>query len=192
MMSLIPAFEIGLWNAWILMLPYVLLLALFMLIRKDAFKKTAVIAPHNRTGKISLRFYELSFPLAFIYSVFLPLKLGTAWFYTGLPIYILGLIIGIIAIVNVASTPLGKLFTEGVYHYSRNPMYLCMIILFVSIGIASASWFYLLLSAIFIVMAHFMAVAEERLTLDKLGDAYREYMNRTPRWIGIPKSMESD
>jgi len=30
-------------------------------------------------------------------------------------------------------------------------------------------------------------IPEERFYLKKYGDAYREYMNRTPRWIGIPK-----
>jgi len=51
-----------------------------------------------------------------------------------------------------------------------------------------ASWFYLLLSAILIVLTYLMVAIEERITLDKLGKTYREYMNRTPRWIGIPKS----
>ena len=32
------------------------------------------------------------------------------------------------------------------------------------------------------------AITEERHCLEEYGDAYRDYMNRTPRWIGIPKS----
>ena len=183
-MSFIPAFEIGVWNAWILAIVLLLCAVLPDLIFKDFTKK---MGHDDEREKISI-FTMMLFFVLLICTIFLPLKLGTVWFYTGLSIYILGLIISIIAIANVASTPLGKPFTKGVYRYSRNPMYLCMIIVFVGIGIASASWFYLLLSAIFVVMAHFMVVAEERLTLDKLGDAYREYMNRTPRWIGIPKS----
>ena len=183
-MSLIPAFEIGLWNAWILAIVFLLSSILADLIFKDFLKK---MGRDDETKKITI-FTRILFFILLICTIFLPLKLGTVWFYTGLSIYILGFIIGIIATANVASTPLGKPFTKGVYRYSRNPMYLCMIIVFVGIGIASASWFYLLLSAIFIVMTHFTVVVEEHLTLDKLGDAYREYMNRTPRWIGIPKS----
>jgi len=126
--------------------------------------------------------------LMMIYSIFLPLKLGTAWFYTGLSIYLLGLVIFTILIVNVASTPLGKPFTKGVYRYSRNPGYLSQIIVFIGIGVASASWLYLLLSAILMVLTYLFITIEERITLDKLGDAYSEYMKRTPRWVGIPKS----
>ena len=182
-MSLIPTFEIGVWNAWILAIIVLLCAILPDLIFKDLTKK---MGRDDEAKKISI-FTRILFFILLICTIFLPLKLGTVWFYTGISIYLLGLIIGIIAIANVASTPLGKPFTKGVYRYSRNPMYLCMIILFIGIGIASASWFYLLLSAIFIVMTHFVVVVEERSCLEKLGNAYREYINRTPRWIGIPK-----
>ena len=44
-MSLIPAFEIGVWNAWILMLAFLFIhlvpLALLNLIHKGAFKRSA-------------------------------------------------------------------------------------------------------------------------------------------------------
>ena len=33
---------------------------------------------------------------------------------------------------------------------------------------------------------------EEAQCLGHYGGAYREYMDRTPRWIGIPKSEKSD
>jgi hypothetical protein len=32
--------------------------------------------------------------------------------------------------------------------------------------------------------------AQERSCLEMYGDAYREYMDRTPRWIGMPKSSK--
>jgi protein-S-isoprenylcysteine O-methyltransferase Ste14 len=33
---------------------------------------------------------------------------------------------------------------------------------------------------------------EETFTLGHYGAVYREYMNKTPRWIGIPKSEKRD
>ncbi len=63
-----------------------------------------------------------------------------------------------------------------------------MILAFIGIGIASASWLCLLLGAINTLLQHILIGAEERWCLEKYGDAYREYMNRTPRWFGIPKS----
>ena len=183
-MSLIPAFEIGVWNAWILAAVLLLPAYIPVLTLKDFAKK---MGQGEHYGKIEI-FMNVLVIILMICSIFLPLKLGTAWFYTGLFIYLLGLIILTITVVNVASTPLGKPFTKGVYRYSRNPGYISQVIVFVGIGIASASWFYLLLSAILIVLTYFLVAIEERMTLDKLGNAYREYMSRTPRWIGRPKS----
>jgi protein-S-isoprenylcysteine O-methyltransferase Ste14 len=31
-------------------------------------------------------------------------------------------------------------------------------------------------------------IAEESSTLEKYGDSYRVYKERTPRWLGLPKS----
>ena len=183
-MSAMPTFQIGVWNAWILAILLVLPAFIPGLILKDFNKK---MGQGEHYGKIETSINVLVIILM-IFSIFLPLKLGTAWFYMGLFIYLLGLIILTITIVNVASTPLGKPFTNGVYRYSRNPGYLAQIIVFVGIGLASASWLYLLLSAILVVMTCLFIGSEERVTLDKLGEAYREYMNKTPRWIGMPKS----
>jgi protein-S-isoprenylcysteine O-methyltransferase Ste14 len=42
---------------------------------------------------------------------------------------------------------------------------------------------------IWIISFHIEVVqSEEPSLIEKYGDAYKEYMNRTPRWIGIPKS----
>jgi protein-S-isoprenylcysteine O-methyltransferase Ste14 len=56
------------------------------------------------------------------------------------------------------------------------------------VSIASASWVFLLFPIIVGVGAVFFIEMEETFTLEHYGAAYREYMNRTPRWIGIPKS----
>ena len=183
-MSAIPTFEIGVWNAWILAVVLLLPAYIPTLTLKDFAKK---MGQGEHYGNIEI-FMNVLVIILMICTIFLSLKLGTAWFYTGLFIYLLGLIIFTITIVNVAFTPFGKPFTKGVYRYSRNPGYLAQIIVFVGIGIASASWFYLLLSVILILLTYLLVVIEERLTLDKLGDDYLEYMNKTPRWIGIPKT----
>jgi len=56
------------------------------------------------------------------------------------------------------------------------------------VSVASASWIFLLLSVVIIVLQTSQAIAEERGCLETYGDEYQEYLNRTPRWIGIPKS----
>jgi protein-S-isoprenylcysteine O-methyltransferase Ste14 len=189
-MLLKPVFDIGLWNAWILMIW--LVIAFFLgplnIIPKGREEGSDFTADFSKTQKYAIRSMHIIYLLSIIYSIFLPLKLGTAWFYAGLPIYLFGLISYAMVLVGFATTPPDKLVTRGIYRYSRNPMQLSQVVIFLGIGIATASWVFLLLAALYIVMPLLWVNAEERHCLKYYGNAYREYMNRTPRWLGIPKS----
>lgn len=188
-MSLVPTFELGLWNAWILMLYLALHPFLMGLIDKDMMKKMG--GSDDQFGKEDKKLTNsmlLVFLLTIIYSVFLPLKLGTIWFYAGLPIYLLGMIMFTIAIRNIAATPLGKLFTKGLYRYSRNPMNLASFLMLIGTGIATASWLFLLLSAVLIILIVALVRTEEQYCLERYGDSYKQYFERTSKWIGIPES----
>jgi protein-S-isoprenylcysteine O-methyltransferase Ste14 len=125
-----------------------------------------------------------------VYSVFLPIKLGTLWFYAGLTIWVLSMVISLISFVSFGTTPLDELVSKGTYRISRNPVFLSGFLADLGIGIACASWIYMLYAVIDLILMHFYARAEEHFLLEKYGDTFREYMNRTPRWIGIPKSKE--
>jgi len=46
---------------------------------------------------------------------------------------------------------------------------------------------FLLLSIILIVGQYFSAIREEKLCFEKYGNAYREYIKRTPMYIGMPR-----
>jgi len=191
-MSWFPIFEIGLWNAWILMLYFPLHPLIMIVVDKavgtgEIFKKMGEV-PYEKGEKRDYVISMVVMVILTIYSVFLPLKLGTAWFYAGLTVYLVGLAIFLTSIVNISTTPLGQLFTKGLYHFSRHPMYIALLIINVGVSIASASWIFLLLSVVIIVLYTSQVVAEERGCLETYGDEYKEYMNRTPRWIGIPKS----
>jgi protein-S-isoprenylcysteine O-methyltransferase Ste14 len=189
-MSLIPAFEIGLWNAWIFM---IWLLVPFFLVPLNIIPKgreegSDFTAEFSKTQKYALLSLHIIYLLSIIYSIFVPLKLGTAWFYAGLAIYLLGLIPYAMVWVGFVTTPPDKLVTKGIYRYSRHPMYLAPFLVLVGVGIAAASWVFLLLSILYMIMPLLFVETEERHCLKYYGDAYREYMKRTPRWIGIPKS----
>ena len=191
-MSLTPEFELDLWNAWIFMLYWILsnvlpLLLSGWLIDKEVLKKGSGTETLSETEKkVSYAISLLPFVL-FAYSVFLPLKLGTIWFFAGLIVYLLGAIIMTAGMLSFFTTAVDKLVTKGVYRFSRNPIYFGMFLIFGGTGIACVSWVFLLITAVFIIVLGIFIVTEERSCLQKYGDAYREYMNRTPRWIGIPK-----
>ncbi len=124
----------------------------------------------------------------FIYAIFLPLKLGTTWFYSGLAIYTLGELIFLNAMITAVKTPSGKLFSLGMYHYSRHPMYLSLLFTFVGISVSSASWLFLLFSMGWMIFPLSQVNHEERECAEAFGSEYQEYIRKTPKWLGIPKS----
>jgi protein-S-isoprenylcysteine O-methyltransferase Ste14 len=128
--------------------------------------------------------------ISFIYAVFLPLQIDTAWLFIGLVIYLFGMVFMIIAVRNFASSPKDKVITKGLYSVTRNPEYVGLLLMFIGLGIACISWLYLLLTVILLILLNANLPAEERYCLYKYGDDYRKYKNTTPRWIGIPKSKE--
>jgi protein-S-isoprenylcysteine O-methyltransferase Ste14 len=194
--SVIPAFELGLWNAWIFMVPFLLvtLLCILVMWKKGAPGGPARVPCKSKTTLLVASLSKIIYFPAVIYSVFLPLPLGTTWFYLGLPITLIGLVGAIIGLADWVITPAGQPVTRGIYRYSRHPMYVTGVFIFLGVSIISASWVFLLLTIIFgvgVTRPYFVKI-EEAQCLGHYGAAYREYMNRTPRWIGIPKSEKSD
>jgi protein-S-isoprenylcysteine O-methyltransferase Ste14 len=200
-MSLIPAFELGVWNAWIFFVLHqggtsILLQLMYSRdVWKDVWavwKKSSTDTSSNKTDR-RLKYIGYFVMFAVVgYTIFLPLKLNTFWFYVGLFIYLLGVIIDFMASVSWATNPLDKPITKGIYRFSRHPMDFGNFVAIVGTGIACASWILPLLGIVMITLMNMSAVNEERFCLEKFGNAYREYMNRTPRWIGIPKSQETE
>ena len=190
-MQLIPVFKIGILNAWIFVACYLLLSYSLMLINKEASKKLGNPPDMNLTKREKLISYigSIIFYLVLLYSIFLPLKLGTAWFYTGLAIFLLAIALMITAIINFITTPIDSPVIKGIYRYSRHPGYLSNFLAFIGIGIATSSWVFLLAAIIFFILVNIGdANSEERYCIEKYGDTYRDYLNKTPRWMGIPKS----
>jgi protein-S-isoprenylcysteine O-methyltransferase Ste14 len=162
-LSLIPAFELGFWNAWIFMVPALLamLLCLVLMMKKGAPGGPARVPCKSKTTLLVASVSKfIIFPAAIL--------------------------------VDWAYTPAGEPVTRGIYRYSRHPMYVTMILLLLGVSIISASWVFLLftiIAAVGLTRSYFVKI-EEAQCLGHYGAAYREYMNRTPRWIGLPKSRK--
>ncbi|MFC1995457.1 methyltransferase family protein [Chloroflexota bacterium] len=189
-MSLIPVFEIGIWNAWIFMSVFILQMLAVVFLGKKVWERSRRPS-HVKKSKLEEKASILGnaiWLLATIYSVFLPLILGTNWFYVGLIIFLVGLAILTIATINFATASMEKPITEGIYRFSRHPLYFSLVIVYIGTSIATASWLFLLLGIANIFWIRMESLAEERYCLKKYGNDYQKYMNRTPRWIGIPKS----
>ena len=186
-MSPIPDFELGLWNAWIFIVP--LIIYWFSGI-KFLFSKRMPKGPSlkRRKDRIISNMLVLAMFFSFFYSVFVPLKLGTIWFSIGLVVYLVGIVLINVTMISFATTPIDKPVTKGVYRYSRNPMFIGFFLVYAGIAVACISWVYMVLTILFTWMTNYLSSFEEAITLGHYGKPYKEYIESTPKWIGLPGS----
>lgn len=80
--------------------------------------------------------------------------------------------------------PTTALVTTGPYRFSRNPIYVGMLLLLAGVGVAVDSVWIVALAVPFALVLRFGVIArEERYLEAKFADAYRAYRARVRRWI---------
>ena len=76
------------------------------------------------------------------------------------------------------------LVTDGMYRYSRNPMYLGLVLLNIAATIFFGTWLGTLIVIAFIFILNLLQIIpEEEVLLDIFGDEYIEYKKKVRRWI---------
>ena len=188
-MSLVPPFEIGIWNAWIFMIwPIVTPILSNFLIKEKGVSKILRMSVPMKYEKILNVISMAAVIIGFLYSIFLPLKSNTIWFYIGLLIFLFGFILNLSVLITIGGAKPDKPFTNGPYKYSRHPIYFALFVIIISISIMSLSLVFLLIAIVCGIHLFIVAPVEEKYCLKRYGKLYQEYSERTPRWIGLPKS----
>jgi protein-S-isoprenylcysteine O-methyltransferase Ste14 len=110
----------------------------------------------------------------------------------GTVLFMIGLVIGIAGIQRLRASntnistdlPATALVVDGVYRWSRNPLYLALTLAYVGLAIAAGSaWAIILLIPLLIVMNIGVISREERYLERAFDDAYRAYKSRVRRWL---------
>ena len=176
--------------AWWFPAVYMLMTIVIMVIYGKGFIKTFFRFPGvGFKGKLPTILSSTLFSRGIMaYAIFVPLQTSTIWFWFGVTISSISVILSAISIVNFATTPYDQPVTKSMYRISRNPVQVLAIIMLVGIGLATVSWIIIVASLLLAIISYHTFLAQERFCLEMYGNDYREYMNRTPRWIGIPKS----
>jgi protein-S-isoprenylcysteine O-methyltransferase Ste14 len=184
-----PEFQIGWLNGWWYPAVFGLInLVLIAAYGPWTFGKRLVRLPvfASRMEKIlSLASVFLFGRGMMIYSVFVTIKWGTPWFIIGTALFLVGLTIYTCALVNFAVTPSDRPVVKGVYRYSRHPIQLLGIVMWIGVGIAVTSWVILIACVIQLFLSRPFLLAQERFCLDTYGESYREYMQKTPRYFAL-------
>lgn len=76
------------------------------------------------------------------------------------------------------------LVTDGIYDYSRNPMYLALLLILLAWGLWLGNAFNTLLAAGFVgYMNKFQIIPEENALASNFGKSYQQYCNLVRRWF---------
>lgn len=80
--------------------------------------------------------------------------------------------------------PTTSIVTDGIYRFTRNPMYLSMVLLMIAISVLISNIWILILTPVFIIVIQKGVIErEERYLEGKFGTEYALYKKRTRRWI---------
>ena len=80
--------------------------------------------------------------------------------------------------------PTTTIVTEGFFRYTRNPLYLSLMLIYSGISIyANSLWLVFLLPVLLIALERAVVVREEEYLEGKFGDAYLRYKKTVRRWI---------
>lgn len=81
------------------------------------------------------------------------------------------------------------LITEGPFLYTRNPIYLSMVMVTLGVGVFSGVVIaYIPAIALAVFLDKNYVVPEERKLVEAFGDAASQYIEETPAWIGFIKN----
>ena len=90
----------------------------------------------------------------------------------------------------VIGTEPPRVVREGLYRYSRNPMYLGVLLLIFGQALLFKSKEVAIYGAATWLTFHLVVVfLEEPHLRDARGPSYDEYCRRVPRWFGLPKNI---
>jgi len=80
--------------------------------------------------------------------------------------------------------PTTALVTSGLFRYSRNPLYVALLMIYGGVTLhANSLWMLFLAPVLFVVLDRVVVVPEEEYLGRTCGDEYVEYKKKVRRWI---------
>ena len=137
----------------------------------------------NNIQRVCTLMSFLLFQFNIWYSIFIPIHFESIFFILGLIIFLVGMAGYIVALINYATTLPNHPVTKGIYRLSRNPQQIMSIMLWIGIGICLNSCLVVASSIAQLILSYPNFLAQEQTCLEKYGQPYQEYLNRTKRYF---------
>ena len=172
-------------NGFYLLLPLLAIrFGLLSIINKKAIQRAGYFAPVQGWEKISYYIYQLSNIVLFLYLFITKIKSDfSIYFYLGVTCYCLGIVLCAVSVVCFAIPNTEGLNINGIYQFSRNPMYIAYFVYNIGISLLTQSLVLFVISLISQISSHWIILSEERWCIEKFGNTYKEYMKKVRRYI---------
>lgn len=171
-------------NAIILILPLIIIrYGLPALVNTSSLERAQFFPPVRGLEKWMLTIYKITIFLLILSLLLFKINLYNYINYTGVALYLLGMLLYLKSILDFAGSEDGKAITKGLYRFSRNPMYVAFFIYFLGINLLIDSILYFSLLLIFQISVHFIILSEERWCLEEYGRNYRKYLQKVRRYV---------
>ena len=84
----------------------------------------------------------------------------------------------------ITAKPATSLQTKGIYSYSRNPMYIGVLLIYLGLTLQFGNWWTLILAPFLVAFITYRVIRpEERYLTRAFGDEYTNYQKQVRRWI---------
>ena len=166
-------------NGFYLVLPLLIIrFGWLSILNKQAVQRAGYFAPVQAEEVLPFYIYQVSNVVLFLYLFWTKIEADfSLYFYGGVICYCIGIILCMIATMNFAFPNDEGLNTNGLYHFSSNPMY------FLGTSLLTQSGVLFVILVFFQISAHWIILSEERWCIEKFGDSYKEYMAKVPRYL---------
>ena len=171
-------------NAAILLIPFVLIrYGLMGLLGGDALRRAAHYPETVGAERAFHWIYQAASLALLLLPFFLKVDFASRRLIPGFAVYGLGVLITTAAAVGFSRPKPDGFSEDGLYRFSRNPMYVGYFLYFLGCVLLTSSWALLAALAVFQLSTHFLILSEERWCLEQFGEAYRQYMKRARQYL---------
>jgi len=171
-------------NSSILVIPIVFIRYIIIrIINKEALGRIGFFPPTEGKEQIAFYIYQITTLFLLIYLFFTEIKLTTILNYMGLVIFLIGMLLYLKSIIDFSKPQKNGINKNGLYKWSRNPMYVTFFLYFLGCSLLIDSWVYFTILIVFQISVHFLILSEERWCIKEFGEEYRKYKGKVRRYI---------
>jgi len=183
-LNLFPKIGINFLNGWIYFTFYLIIFGLILStcpekVRERLYDKSL----WDKKTKLITAIGKIFSIVNIVMIIFGKLAIDAIEFYIGTILYLFGLSLLVVSIINYRDAPLNQPITKGLYKFSRNPQLISVFITFTGMLLVIGSWINLGFLCITIICTHFSILGEEKSLEKQYGESYLEYKQQVPRYF---------